>query len=110
MMLGQMVCMETKPIIGLNEAQPLLDLLLERHAGIVHVLEDTELHVFSSRIPASCAMVRTHRGLFPGSFCRSCAPAGTGSPVVTVTDRCLSAPAAHPRADPAGPATPIATR
>src|SRR3954468_12816953 len=48
MMLGQMVCMETKPIIGLNEAQPLLDLLLERHAGIVHVLEDTELHVFSS--------------------------------------------------------------
>ena len=47
-MLGQVIAVKPKPIIGLDELQPLLDLLLERHAGIVHVFENAELHVSSS--------------------------------------------------------------
>jgi hypothetical protein len=43
--LGQMIGVEAVPVVGLGQPHAVLDLLAERHAAVVHVLEDAELHV-----------------------------------------------------------------
>jgi hypothetical protein len=44
-MLGQVVGVEPQPVVGLDEPQPLLDLLDVRPSGVVIVVDDPESHI-----------------------------------------------------------------
>jgi hypothetical protein len=44
MVLGEVIAVEAVPIIGFEKREPIGLELAERHTGVVHVVEDTELH------------------------------------------------------------------
>jgi hypothetical protein len=44
--LGQVIGMETRALVELDQLQPLVELPAEISAGTIHVIEDTELHAF----------------------------------------------------------------
>jgi hypothetical protein len=43
-MLGQVIGMEAGPVIGLDDLQPLLVVLCQRHVVAVEVIENAEFH------------------------------------------------------------------
>src|SRR5262245_39170926 len=45
--LGEMVGMKAETIVGFDQLHAIFDLLAERHAAVVHVVEHAELHVCS---------------------------------------------------------------
>ncbi len=44
MMLGEVIAVDSGAIIGLRQRQPIGVKLAERHAGMVHVIENAEFH------------------------------------------------------------------
>ena len=53
MVLGQMVAAHADPIVGLDQLQPVLVMLAQRHRAEVEMVEDAELHMPTPRCPNS---------------------------------------------------------
>jgi hypothetical protein len=50
--LGNVISVDSAPVVGLDDFQPILEVLLERDAAVVHVIEHAKFH-YSSRKPCA---------------------------------------------------------
>ena len=46
-MLCHMVAVDPAPVVDLDDLQPVLEMLLQAHTAVVHMVENTEFYVFS---------------------------------------------------------------
>jgi predicted phage-related endonuclease len=45
--LGEMIAIETRAVVGLNKLESLFEMLVERQAAVVEVVKDSKAHGFS---------------------------------------------------------------